>query len=56
METWSLFTGNDIVLALVGFMGFAFVAIVLRTAFGNVDNRELTLRKNARTQSDASDS
>ena len=56
MDTWNLFTSNDIVLALVGFIGFASVAIVLRTAFGNVANRELTLRRNARSQSNASDS
>jgi hypothetical protein len=56
METWSVFSGNDIVLALVGFIGFASVAIVLKTAFGNVANRELNLRQNARAQSNASDS
>lgn len=57
MQTWSLFAGNDIFLALVGFIGFASVAIVLRTAFGNVANRELSIRRNAqRAQSNASDS
>lgn len=57
METWSVFSGNDIVLALVGFIGFASVAIVLKTAFGNVAKREVTLRQNAqRAQSNASDS
>ena len=56
METWNLFTGSDIGLALIGLAGFASVAIVLRTAFGNVANRELTLRRNARAQSNASDS
>lgn len=56
METWSVFSGSDLILALVGLIGFASVAIVLRTAFGNVAKRELTLRQNARVQSDASDS
>ncbi len=56
MQTWSVFSGSDLTLALVGFIGFASVAIVLRTAFGNVANRELTLRRNARSQSNASDS
>jgi hypothetical protein len=32
------------------------VVVVLKTAFGNVTNRELSLRQNARAQSNASDS
>jgi hypothetical protein len=53
METWSVFSGNDIGLALIGLAGFASVVVVLRTAFGNITNREITLRKNARAQSSA---
>lgn len=57
MDTWNLFSGSDIGLAFIGLAGFASVVIVLRTAFGNMTNRELTLRRNAqRTQSNASDS
>ena len=55
MQTWSVFSGNDIGLALIGLAGFASVVVVLRTAFGNVANREITLRKNARSQSEARD-
>jgi len=55
METWSVFSGSDLTLALVGLIGFASVAIVLRTAFGNTTKRELTLRQNARAQSEARD-
>jgi hypothetical protein len=33
METWALFTGNDIALGLLGFAGFASVIAVLKTAF-----------------------
>jgi hypothetical protein len=55
METWSVFSGSDIGLALIGLAGFASVVVVLRTAFGNVAKREVNLRQNARAQSDASD-
>ena len=57
METWSVFSGSDIGLALIGLAGLASVVVVLKTAFGNVAKREVTLRQNAqRAQSDASDS
>jgi hypothetical protein len=39
-ETWNLFTGNDIALALVGFIGFFSVVAVLRTAFRTMDQKE----------------
>ena len=39
-ETWNLFTGNDIALALVGFVGFFSVVAVLRTAFRTMDQKE----------------
>jgi hypothetical protein len=56
METWAIFTGTDLALAVIGLVGFASVAIVMATASGNVAKREITLRKNATLQSDASDS
>jgi hypothetical protein len=55
METWSVFSGSDIGLALIGLAGLASVVVVLRTAFGNVTKRELTLRQNARSQFPARD-
>jgi hypothetical protein len=55
METWSVFSGSDIGLALIGLSGLVSVIVVLRTAFGNVTKRELTLRKNATSQSTARD-
>ena len=44
METWELFTGNDILLAVIGLVGFGSVVIVLRTALRNVNRRERVLR------------
>ena len=44
MDTWELFTGNDILLALIGLVGFGSVVIVLRTALRNVNKRERVLR------------
>ena len=55
METWSVFSGSDIGLALIGLAGLTSVVVVLKTAFGNVTKRELTLRKNAASQSSARD-
>ena len=55
METWSVFSGSDIGIALIGLAGLASVVVVLKTAFGNVTKRELTLRKNAASQSTARD-
>lgn len=57
METWSVFSGSDIALAVLGLAGLASVVVVLASATGNVNSRELTLRRNAqRAQSNASDS
>ena len=57
IPTWFLFSGSDIGFALIGLAGLISAIVVLRTAFGNVANREITLRKNAqRTQSNASGS
>lgn len=44
MNTWELFSGNDILLALIGLVGFGSVVIVLRTALRNVNRRERVLR------------
>lgn len=44
MNTWELFTGNDILLAVIGLVGFGSVVIVLRTALRNVNKRERVLR------------
>ena len=44
MDTWELFTGNDILLAVIGLVGFGSVVIVLRTALRNVNRRERVLR------------
>jgi hypothetical protein len=56
MQTWSVFSGSDIGLALIGVAGFVSVWVVLSTALGNVVKREIKLSKNARAQSNASDS
>jgi hypothetical protein len=55
METWSLFTASDLGLALIGVAGLVSVVVVLSTAFGNVSKREINLRKNAQSQSQARD-
>lgn len=39
-HTWNLFSGNEILLALVGFAGFVSVVAVLRTAFRTMDQKE----------------
>ena len=44
METWNLFTGNDIILGLIGAVGFVSAIIVLSTASGRVNRREVGLR------------
>ena len=55
MQTWSLFTASDLALAVLGMLGLASVIVVFRTASGNINKREITLRQNARTQSEARD-
>lgn len=55
METWNLFSGSDIGLALIGVAGFVSVWVVLSTALGNVVKREIKLSKNARAQSKIAD-
>lgn len=45
METWNLFIESDYVLAGIGFVGLVSVVIVLRSAFGKVNNREVSRRR-----------
>ena len=56
VSTWTLFTGSDLALAVIGLIGLLSVVVVFSTASGNVAKRELSLRKNARAQSNAADS
>ena len=44
METWALFSGSDIFLAVLGILGFASVFTVLRTASRNVNKREMNIK------------
>jgi len=56
METWSNFTASDLGVAVIGLAGLVSVVVVLRTAFGNVNKREMNIRRNVeRAQSVASD-
>jgi hypothetical protein len=56
METWSNFTASDLGFAVIGLAGLLSVVVVLRTALGNVNKRELSIRENVRrAQSSASD-
>jgi hypothetical protein len=56
METWSNFSASDLGIAVIGLAGLLSVVVVLRTALGNVNKRELSIRENVRrAQSSASD-
>ena len=44
METWSLFTGNDILIGLIGAVGLISAVIVISSASGKVNRREVGLR------------
>jgi len=56
METWSNFSASDLGVALIGLAGLVSVVVVLRTAFGNVNKREMKIRQNVkRAQSISSD-
>lgn len=46
METWNLFTNNDLLIAIVGFVGITSATFVLMTAFNNVDTRERQIKTN----------
>jgi hypothetical protein len=54
-DTWFQFSFTDIGIALIGLSGLVSVYVVLSTAFGNVNKRELSLKKNATLQSQARD-
>ena len=43
-ETWSVFSVIDLTLALIGLSGLISVAVVLITASGNVNRREVSLK------------
>ena len=43
-ETWNLFVGNDLLIAIVGFVGVTSATVVLMTAFNNIDRRERSLK------------
>jgi hypothetical protein len=45
METWSVFSGSDIGLALIGLAGLVSVIVVMTAATGNVGKREISRRK-----------
>ena len=45
METWNLFTSNDIVVAVLGILGIASVFVVFGTATRKVNKRELTMQE-----------
>ena len=47
METWNLFYGNDILLGVLGALGFVSMVTVIFTASSRVDKREKILRKAA---------
>jgi hypothetical protein len=42
--TWNLFVGNDLLVAIVGFVGVTSATIVLMTAFTNIDRRERKIK------------
>ena len=44
IETWDVFTGLDILLGLLGAVGFLAVVVVIVTAGGKVNAREQALR------------
>ncbi len=45
METWNLFTSNDLVVAILGILGIASVFVVFGTATRKVNKRELTMQE-----------
>jgi hypothetical protein len=55
METWTNFSASDLALAVIGLAGLASVVVVFSTASSKVNKREISLRQNARTQSEARD-
>jgi hypothetical protein len=59
METWSVFTGSDIAIALIGLAGLVSVVIVMASATGKVGKREVARRRKIdailNTQSDSAE-
>jgi hypothetical protein len=45
METWNLFTSNDIVVAVLGILGIASVFVVFGSATSKVNKREVTMQQ-----------
>lgn len=45
-ETWNLFVGNDLLIAIIGFVGVTSATVVLMTAFNNIDRRERNIKAN----------
>ena len=48
METWNLFQGNDILLGVIGGLGFISVFAVLFSASSRVNNREVEIQERIR--------
>jgi hypothetical protein len=46
IETWNLFAGNDMLVAIIGFVGVTSATIVIMTAFTNIDRRERNIKAN----------
>ena len=53
METWNIFYGNDVVIGLLGALGFISMLVVISSASTKVDKRERVLREASRALSDA---
>ena len=52
METWNIFYGNDVVIGLLGALGFISMLVVISSASTKVDKRERVLREASRALSD----
>jgi len=45
METWNIFYGNDVVIGLLGALGFISMLVVIFSASAKVDKHERVLRE-----------
>ena len=45
METWNLFSTHDLLVAVIGIVGILSVFIVLGSASGKVNKREVTMKE-----------
>ena len=45
MDTWNLFTSNDLVVAILGILGITSVFVVFATATKKVNKREITMKE-----------